>query len=106
MGARGQFVVHGFSWRWLCRVLLVLLVLVNFTALQTSSVVETHAHHHGGPNHHCCPGCHGGHFPVLQTASSIQVAALSVSGWRKTFHVEPSVSGDSRTFNSSRAPPA
>ena len=55
---------------------------------------------------HAQAGCLGGHIPVLQTAGSIQVAALSVSGWRKMLNESPSISGDSRTFNSSRAPPA
>src|ERR1700687_5997102 len=100
MGVRGQFVWNGFNWRRSCRALLVLLVLVNFAALQASSVVETHAHHDGGPNHHCCPGCHGGHFPVLQTACCFHVAAISISGWRKAFHLAPATCGDGRTFNS------
>ena len=86
--------------------LLVLLVLANFAALQTASAIETHAHHHGGPNDHCCPGCHGGHFPILQTAGSIQVSALTASGWRQALDAAPHISGDSRAFNSSRAPPA
>jgi hypothetical protein len=106
MSARRQFVWQGPNWRNLCRALLILLVLVNFAALQTASAMETHVHHHGGPNDHCCPGCHGGHFPVLQTASGTQVAALSVSGWRKTLEVVPSAFGNRNTFNSSRAPPA
>jgi hypothetical protein len=89
----------------LSRILLVLLVLVSFASLQTASVVEIHAHHHGGPNDHCCPGCHGGHFPFLQTTGNIHVAGLAISGWRKALNEAPAASHDSRAFNSSRAPP-
>jgi hypothetical protein len=94
------------NWHRLCRMLLVLMVLANFAVLQTASAVETHAHHHGGPNDHCCPGCHGGHFPLLQPAGSIQVAALTVAGWRKALDTAPRAFGGSRTLNSCRAPPA
>jgi hypothetical protein len=86
--------------------LLVLLVLVNFAAVQTAGAMEVHPHHHGGPNDHCCAGCHGGHFPVLHTVSTIQLAALPVATWRVTIEVAPHTSDDGRTFNSSRAPPA
>ena len=106
MGARLQSALHAVNWRRLGQALLVLLVLANFTALQTASAVETHAHHHGGPNDHCCPGCHGGHFPVLQTAGSIQVAALTASGWRTALDAAPSAASTSRALNFSRAPPA
>lgn len=101
MGAR-----HQLAWRRLCRILFVLLVLVNFAALQTASAVKIHAHHHGGPNDHCCPGCHGGHFPVLQTARGVQLASLSVAGWRKSPNEALFTSDANCTFNSSRAPPA
>jgi hypothetical protein len=106
MNVRRQFAWREFNWRQLCRALLILLVLANFTALQTASAVELHAHHHGGPNDHCCPGCHGGHFPFLQTADSVQIAAPSVSEWRRTRNAAQSASSTSHTFNSSRAPPA
>jgi hypothetical protein len=83
------------------------LVLVNFAAVQAESAIELHPHSHsGGPNDHCCAACHGGHFPVIHTASSVQVAALATAAWQAVIEVEVPVSGDGRTFNSSRAPPA
>ena len=87
--------------------LLVLLVLVNFAAVQAESATELHPHSHGGgPNDHCCAACHGGHFPVIHSASSVQVAALAIAAWQTKIEVEVPASGDGRTFNSSRAPPA
>jgi len=86
-----------------------LLVLVNFAAVQAESAIELHPHSHsssGGPNDHCCAACHGGHFPVIHTASSVQVAALAMAAWQTMIEVEVPASGDGRTFNSSRAPPA
>ena len=90
--------------------MLVLLVLVNFAAVQAESAIELHPHSHsgsgGGPDDHCCAACHGGHFPVLPTASNIQVAALAMAAWQTIIEVEVPGTGDGRTFNSSRAPPA
>jgi hypothetical protein len=93
-------------WGFACRILLVLLVAASFAVLQAESVVELHAHHHGGPNDHCCPGCHGGHYPILQTSGSIEMAALGFSEWHALPSSDASVSGTYRTLNSSRAPPA
>jgi hypothetical protein len=87
-------------------ILLVLLVAVNFAAVQTESAMELHAHHHGGPNDHCCAGCHGGHFPVLNNASSLALSGLTVANWRAIIDVAQPASSDNRTFNPSRAPPA
>ena len=95
----------GLIWRRMFRLLLILLLLTNFAVLQTASAIETHAHHHGGPNDHCCPGCHGGHYPFLEPAGSIQVAALALREWHKAAHEAPKASGGNRTYNSSRAPP-
>ena len=91
---------------FVCRVLFVLLVLASFSVLQAESAVELHAHHHGGPNDHCCPGCHGGHFPILQTSGSVAVAALGVSEWYALPRADASISSSYRTLHSSRAPPA
>ena len=89
---------------------MVLLVLVNFAAVQAESAIELHPHSHsgssGGRNDHCCAACHGGHFPVLHTASNVQVAALAMASWQTIIEVEVPASGDGRTFNSCRAPPA
>jgi len=89
--------------------LLVLLVLLNFAAVQAESAMEIHPHGHSGSsgaNDHCCAGCHGGHFPVLHTASNVHLAVLSIAAWRAVIETAPPASGDGRTFNSSRAPPA
>jgi len=86
--------------------LLVLLVLVSFAAVQTASALEIHPDHHGGPNDHCCAGCHAGHFPVLPSVSTLQLAGLAVTAWRASVEVAHYTSDDGRTFNSSRAPPA
>lgn len=92
--------------RQIARILLVLLVLVSFAAVQSASATEIHPHHHGGPDDHCCAGGHAGHFPALHTVSTIQVAALTLAVWHAPAEVSPYTSDDGRTFNSSRAPPA
>ena len=91
--------------RQIARVLLVLLVLVSFTAVQSASAMEIHADHHGGPDDHCCAGGHAGHFPALHTVDTIQLAALTMAPWQTPAEVNPYTSADGRTFNSSRAPP-
>jgi len=92
--------------RQLARILLVLLVLVSFAGVQTASAMEIHPDHHGGPDDHCCAGGHAGHFPALHTVTSIQLAALALAVWHTPAEASPYTSGDGRTFNSSRAPPA
>jgi len=92
--------------RQYARVFLVLLALVSFAAVQTASAMEIHADHHGGPDDHCCAGGHAGHFPALHTVTSIQLSALAMAVWHTPAEVSPYTSGDGRTFNSSRAPPA
>jgi hypothetical protein len=93
------------GWIQLCRALFVLLVLLNFAALQIDSAIEFHAHQHGGPNDHCCPGCHGGHFPLLQAVGVLQLTGLSVSAWYTTLHEVVSHSVDAFALSSPRAPP-
>jgi hypothetical protein len=92
--------------RQLARVALVLLVLVSFAGVQTASVMEIHPDHHGGPDDHCCAGGHAGHFPALHTVTSLQLASLAMAAWHSPVEANPYTSGDGRTFNSSRAPPA
>lgn len=91
--------------RQFARVLLVLLVLVSFAAVQTVSAMEIHPDHHGGPDDHCCAGGHAGHFPALHAVSTIQLAALAMAAWHTPAEADPYTSDDGRTFNSSRAPP-
>src|ERR1700694_2436919 len=82
--------------------LLVLLVLASFAAVQTASALEIHPDHHGGPNDHCCAGCHAGHFPVLPSVGTLQLAGLAVTAWRASVEVTHYTSDAGRTFNSSR----
>ena len=90
--------------RQIARVLLVLLVLVSFAAVQSASAMEIQPDHHGADDR-CCAGGHAGHFPALHTITSIQLAALAMAVWQTPVEVNPYTSGDGRTFNSSRAPP-
>jgi hypothetical protein len=105
MGLSRQFASHVGSWDKVGRILLVLLILASFAVVQTASVVEIGPDHHG-PNDHCCAGGHAGHFPVLVSVSTVQIETLSVAGWRTRIELDSYTSDDSRTFNSSRAPPA
>lgn len=89
----------------LLRLVLALLALASFAAVQTASAIEVHPDHHGGPNDHCCAGCHAGHFPVLHTVGTLDLTTLPVAVWRMLAEAPPDTSDDGRTFNSSRAPP-
>jgi hypothetical protein len=91
--------------RQIARVLLVLLVLVSFAAVQSASAMEIQPDHHGADDR-CCAGGHAGHFPALHTVSTMQLAALALAMWHTPAEVSPYTSDDGRTFNSSRAPPA
>jgi hypothetical protein len=92
-------------WELVRRALLVLLVIASFAMLQSESVVELHAHHHGGPNDHCCPGCHSGHYPILQATGIVAIASLGISEWHSLPSADAPVSGSYRSLHSSRAPP-
>ncbi len=91
--------------RQIARILVVLLVVVSFTAVQSGSAMEIQPDHHGADNR-CCAGGHAGHFPALHTISTLQLGALALAAWQTPAEVSPYTSGDGRTFNSSRAPPA
>ena len=93
------------SWDKVGRILLVLLVLTSFAAVQAASAIEIFPDHHG-PNDRCCAGGHAGHFPVLVSVSAVQIQTLLVAGWRAGTELDSYTSDDGRTFNSSRAPPA
>ena len=91
--------------RQIARILLVLLVLVSFAAVQSASAMEIQPDHHGADDR-CCAGGHAGHFPALHTVSTLQLATLALAVWQTPAEVSPYTSDDGRTFNSSRAPPA
>jgi len=93
------------SWGKVGRILLVLLVLTSFAAVQAASATEFFPDHHGHDDR-CCAGGHAGHFPVLVTVSAVEIETLSVAGWRTRVELDSYTSDDGRTFNSSRAPPA
>ena len=90
--------------RRLPQVMLCLLVLASFLGAQVTAAIDDHGH--GGPDHHCCAGCHPGHFPLLPVLSGVQVAALPVSGWRQLPNEADPVSAFRLSFHPSRAPPA
>lgn len=93
------------SWDKVGQILLVLFILTSFAAVQAASAIEIFPDHHG-PDDRCCAGGHAGHFPVLVSVSAVQIQTLSVAGWRARIDLDSYTSGDGRTFNSSRAPPA
>ncbi len=105
MGVSRRFAPQIRSWDKFGRILLVLLILISFAAVQAASVVEIGPDHHGTDDR-CCAGGHAGHFPVLVSVSAVQIQTLSVTGWRSRIELDSYISGDGRTFNSSRAPPA
>ncbi len=105
MGVSRQFASRVPSWDKVGRILLVLLILTSFAAVQSASVIEIFPDHHG-PDDRCCAGGHAGHFPVLVSVSTVQIQTLSVAGWRTRVELDCYTSDDGRTFNSSRAPPA
>src|SRR5579863_2631222 len=90
----------------LLRIFLALLVLASFTAIQTEAAVADHPHHHGGPNDHCCPGCHSGHYSVLHTLFRIQFAPLTAAEWHTSSELTPPASDESKASSPPRAPPA
>ncbi|MDP8990411.1 MAG: hypothetical protein M3N41_10080 [Acidobacteriota bacterium] len=92
------------AFRQIARILLVLLVLVSFAAVQSASAMEIQPDHHGADDR-CCAGGHAGHFPALHTVTSIQLAALAMTVWHTPAEVSAYTSGAGRKFNSSRAPP-
>ena len=93
------------SWGKVGQILLVLLILTSFAAVQAASAIEIFPDHHGSDDR-CCAGGHAGHFPVLVSVGTVQMATLSVAGWRAGIEMDSYTSDDGRTFNSSRAPPA
>ena len=105
MAVYRRFVPQTRSWDKVGRILLVLLILTSFAAVQAASVVEIGPDHHGS-NDRCCAGGHAGHFPVLVSVSAVHIQTLSVASWRTATELDSYTSDDGRTFNSSRAPPA
>jgi hypothetical protein len=105
MGVSRQFALQTRSWDHVGRIVLVLLILTSFAAVQAASAIEIFPDHHG-PDDRCCAGGHAGHFPVLVSVSAVHIETLSVAGWRAGVELDSYISDDGRTFNSSRAPPA
>src|SRR4051812_5863616 len=65
----------GRSWGRVGRVLLVLLILTSFAAVQAASAIEILPDHHGSDDR-CCDGGHAGHFPVLVSVNIVPIATL------------------------------
>ncbi|HTM11770.1 MAG TPA: hypothetical protein VL127_02600 [Bryobacteraceae bacterium] len=93
------------SWGKVGQILLVLLILTSFAAVQAASVIEIFPDHHGAHDR-CCAGGHAGHFPILVSVNAVQIETLCVAGWHAGIELDSYYSDDGRTFNSSRAPPA
>jgi hypothetical protein len=106
MGVSSRFAPPIRSWDKVGRILLVLLILTSFAAVQTASATEIYPDHHHGADDRCCAGGHAGHFPVLVSVTTVPIATLSISGWHTKIELASYYSDDGRTFNSSRAPPA
>ena len=105
MGVSPRFASQFRSWEKVGRILLVLLILTSFVAVQAASAMEVGPDHHG-PDDRCCAGGHAGHFPILVSVSTVEIQTLSIAGWRTGVELNSYTSDDGRTFNSSRAPPA
>jgi hypothetical protein len=105
MGVSRQLAPPIRSWDKVGRILLILLVLTSFAAVQTASATEICPDHHGADDR-CCAGGHAGHFPVLVSVTNVTIATISVTGWHSKTELASYYSDDGRTFNSSRAPPA
>ena len=105
MGLLRRFAPQIRSWGVVGRILLVLLILTSFAAVQAASAIEIFPDHHGA-NDRCCAGGHAGHFPILVSVSTVSIATLSIAGWHAASELDSYTSDDGRTFNSSRAPPA
>src|SRR5947209_20061241 len=97
--------LHKPSWPRILRCVLVLLMAVGFACVQTASALENHPDHHTGASDHCCAACHAGHFPVLHTINTVQLAPLQLTVWRAFVHITPDISNHGLTLNSSLAPP-
>src|SRR5690348_13079296 len=104
MGVSRRFASQVRSWGKVGQILLVLLILTSFAAVQAASAIEIFPDHHGADDR-CCAGGHAGHFPVLVSVNIVQSATLSVAVWRTGVEVDGYTSDDGRAFNSSRAPP-
>ena len=85
--------------------LLFALVLFSFVGLQTASVVVDHHHEHSGSDTHCCPACHAGHLPVLQTAPEVHIAPLAIVEWHGPQALQLLQSASLPALSFSRAPP-
>jgi hypothetical protein len=89
------------------RLLLALLVLISFAAVQAAALPDDHQHPGGNSqsHSHCCPACHAGQLPViLETA--FEYATPTESVWWSVAEEIPAQHGVLDTSRSSRAPPA
>jgi hypothetical protein len=89
------------------RLLLALVVLISFAAVQAAALPDDHQHPDGNSksHSHCCPACHAGQLPViLETAFEFATPAEAM-WWNVTEEI-PAHHGVLDTSRSSRAPPA
>jgi len=88
------------------RLLLVLLILVAFTSIQSMAAVDVHDHSHPGSHARCCLGCHAGYLPAIQAFGDVQVAPPNGAEWWTAKDESPVKDRHLNSSDSSRAPPA
>jgi hypothetical protein len=89
----------------IARVILVYVLLIGFTGLQTAREIESHPHQHSGPHAHCCPACHAGHLPLVQALPIFEVSAPVAMAWRSWEEPKQLAGEYVAAFTPSRAPP-
>jgi len=87
------------------RFIITVLLLVSFACVQTAIALDFHHHEDGGPHSHCCPACHAGHLPALQS-EKIEFSAPLSTAWHKASDPQVLPHGCFDVSHSSRAPPA
>ena len=87
------------------RFIVTLLLLVSFACVQTAIALDFHHHDDGGPHSHCCPACHAGHLPALQS-NRIEFSAPASTEWHLGTNPQVLPNCCCDVSHSSRAPPA
>lgn len=91
------------SLRW---TLFVCLVLACFLTGQVEAAIDSHQHQHGGPNSHCCAGCHGVHVPVVSPEGGYRLQIPLVAAGSLDPDESAQAVSCARLFIPSRAPPS
>ncbi|MBV9300510.1 MAG: hypothetical protein JOY62_04000 [Acidobacteriaceae bacterium] len=83
-----------------------LAICIVFAVLGVQIASATHAHDDCGDHRHCCPVCHAGHTPVLQTVAESGVAPPGLTDWDVQREESPVLRCHLPASHFSRAPPA